>query len=195
MFYELLLEPGEERSDDRLALRRAQRELRLALELARRAYRRWLDSFLYLWRRHNLDPILAAYPDEIDGLIAEDRALVGSPATVRAGLQRQADDPSSQLRQRIATEIQVIGRRVADDSELQSKIDSWVESVVMYLLDEHRHQAGDLIASTVERWNPEDASRRVELAVGRDLQFIRINGTVVGGLAGVVIYAIGRLIA
>ena len=63
-----------------------------------------------------------------------------------------------------------------------------------YLLEEHRHQAGDLIASTVARWNPEDASDRVELAVGRDLQFIRINGTVVGGLAGVAIYAVGRLI-
>jgi len=74
------------------------------------------------------------------------------------------------------------------------KIDRWIESVVGYLADEHRNQVGDLIASTVARWNPQDASRRVELAVGRDLQFIRINGTVVGGLAGVAIYALGRLI-
>jgi uncharacterized membrane-anchored protein YjiN (DUF445 family) len=51
-----------------------------------------------------------------------------------------------------------------------------------------------MIASTVARWNPQDASRRVELTVGRDLQFIRINGTVVGGLAGVAIYAVGQAI-
>ena len=63
-----------------------------------------------------------------------------------------------------------------------------------FLIEEHRNQAGELIATTVARWDPDDASRRVELAVGRDLQFIRINGTVVGGLAGVAIYAIGRLI-
>ncbi len=109
-------------------------------------------------------------------------------------LQRQASDPSSQLRQRIAVEAVAIGERVSADPELQAKIDGWLESAVTYLVEEHRHEAGDLIATTVARWNPQDASRRVELAVGRDLQFIRINGTVVGGLAGVAIYAIGRLI-
>ena len=83
---------------------------------------------------------------------------------------------------------------MAQDPELQAKVDSWVESVVTYLLEEHRHQAGDLIASTVARWNPEDASNRVELAVGRDLQFIRINGTVVGALAGLVIYTVSVLL-
>jgi uncharacterized membrane-anchored protein YjiN (DUF445 family) len=113
---------------------------------------------------------------------------------LKALLQRQASDPSSQLRKRIAIEVAAIGERVADDPELQAKIDRWVESAVVYLLDEHRHQAGDMIASTVARWNPQDASRRVELTVGRDLQFIRINGTVVGGLAGVAIYAVGQAI-
>jgi uncharacterized membrane-anchored protein YjiN (DUF445 family) len=109
-------------------------------------------------------------------------------------LQRQAIDPSSQLRRRIAEEVAIIAVRIGDDDEMLGKIDGWIESAVLYLLDEHRHQAGDLIASTVARWDPQDASRRVELAVGRDLQFIRINGTVVGGLAGLVIYSVGQLI-
>lgn len=113
---------------------------------------------------------------------------------VKSLLQRQAGDPSSQLRRRIAEEVAVIGRSVAADGAMQDKVDRWIESAVMYLLDEHRHQAGDLIATTVARWDPQDASHRVELAVGRDLQFIRINGTVVGGLAGLTIYAIGQLI-
>ena len=52
--------------------------------------------------------------------------------------------------------------------------------------------AGHLIATTVERWDSADTSRRIELQVGRDLQFIRINGTVVGGLAGLLIHAISE---
>jgi uncharacterized membrane-anchored protein YjiN (DUF445 family) len=144
------------------------------------------------------DPELAAKGEEIK------EQLLSHPAVrtwtmslwhdLKAALNRQAGDPSSQLRQRIAAEAAHIGTRVATEPATQAKLDRWVESAVTYLLDEHRHQAGDLIASTVERWDPDDASTRVELAVGRDLQFIRINGTVVGGLAGVAIYTIGLLI-
>lgn len=109
-------------------------------------------------------------------------------------LQNQARDPSSVLRTQIAEEVQAVGVTVAAEPELQGKIDRWVEAAVTYLLEEHRHQAGDLIATTVERWDPHDAAGRVELAVGRDLQFIRINGTVIGGLAGIAIYAISQVI-
>ncbi len=162
-------------------------------------FRQYLEERMaQLAERLQHDPELIVRGEEIKEQIVNHPAVQRWTASLwtdlKALLQRQADDPSSQLRQRIAIEIQSIGRRVAQDPELQAKIDSWVESVVTYLLEEHRHQAGDLIASTVARWNPEDASRRVELAVGRDLQFIRINGTVVGGLAGVAIYAVGRLI-
>ena len=54
--------------------------------------------------------------------------------------------------------------------------------------------AADYIAATVERWDPADTSDRLELVVGRDLQFIRINGIVVGGLAGLLIYLLGNLL-
>jgi alkanesulfonate monooxygenase SsuD/methylene tetrahydromethanopterin reductase-like flavin-dependent oxidoreductase (luciferase family) len=62
-----------------------------ALAIARRAYRRWIESFLYLWKRHNLDPIYATYPGEIDGLIEQERAYVGTPATVRRLIERQIE--------------------------------------------------------------------------------------------------------
>ena len=58
------------------------------------------------------------------------------------------------------------------------------------------HYADDLagvISTTVARWDTEETSRRLELQVGRDLQFIRINGTVVGALAGLVIYTLSQL--
>ena len=68
-----------------------------------------------------------------------------------------------------------------------------MEGTVVYLLDAYRDEVADLITGTVERWDADDASRRIELQVGRDLQFIRINGTVVGGLVGVLIHAVTTL--
>ena len=81
------------------------------------------------------------------------------------------------------------GERLAADAELQAKVDGWVERVAGYVVDNYRGEVADLIATTVERWDSADTSRRIELQVGRDLQFIRINGTVVGGLAGLLIHA------
>ena len=84
--------------------------------------------------------------------------------------------------------------RHAADPELQAKVDGWVERLVTYLVENYRHEVGDLISSTVARWDAAEASRRIELQVGRDLQFIRINGTVVGGLAGLLIYTFGEML-
>src|SRR5258708_26626239 len=60
------------------------------------------------------------------------------------------------------------------------------------VVEKYRHEIGDRIAQTVAGWDPEATSRRFELAVGRDLQFVRINGTIVGGLVGLAIYTVSR---
>ena len=62
------------------------------------------------------------------------------------------------------------------------------------VVEKYRHEIGDLIAQTVASWDPGATSRRFELAVGRDLQFVRINGTLVGGLVGLLIYIITRVL-
>ena len=62
-----------------------------------------------------------------------------------------------------------------------------------YLVDNYRSEVSELIESTIERWDGESTSRKIELQVGRDLQFIRINGTIVGGLAGLLIYTLTEL--
>ncbi len=77
-----------------------------------------------------------------------------------------------------------------DDPELLAKLDEFAVNVAVYLVARYQDEVGELIASTVSSWDPELTSRRVELAIGRDLQFIRINGTIVGGLAGLLIYVI-----
>ncbi len=114
--------------------------------------------------------------------------------TTKESILAVADDPHSALRQRLDAALVRAGRSLQDDPVLQGKVDRWVEGAVGYVAQEYGHEIADLIATTVARWDGAEASRRIELQVGRDLQFIRINGTVVGGLAGLVIYSVGRLL-
>jgi uncharacterized membrane-anchored protein YjiN (DUF445 family) len=103
-------------------------------------------------------------------------------------------DPDSELRLRIAGGLRQFGERLRSDRELQGKVDDWIARAVVHVVERYRHEVGDLIASTVERWDGEATAEKLELQVGRDLQFIRINGTLVGGLAGVIIHALGELL-
>jgi uncharacterized membrane-anchored protein YjiN (DUF445 family) len=113
---------------------------------------------------------------------------------LKVTLQKQADDPSSELRQRIEQAATRLGQTLEGDQELQGKVDRWIETAVLYVLENERHQVAELISGTVARWDPDEASQRIEVQVGRDLQFIRINGTLVGGLAGLAIYSVAQLL-
>ena len=105
-----------------------------------------------------------------------------------------AGDEHSELRLRMTSSLRGLGERLSVDEELQHKVDDWVMRSVGYVIDHYRNEVSDMIASTVERWDADTTSRKMELQVGRDLQFIRINGTIVGGLAGVVIHAVGNML-
>ncbi len=123
------------------------------------------------------------------------RAWLGSLwGELRAALERASADEGSELRRRMTQGMISFGQRLGDDPQLGTKIDRWVEQAVAYVVDNYRSEVAELIATTVERWDTRSTSDKLELQVGRDLQFIRINGTLVGGLAGVVIYSLGRLI-
>lgn len=103
-------------------------------------------------------------------------------------------DPESELRKRLEASIMSFGDRLTKDTELQAKVERWIDEAVRYVVHTYRADIADLVSGTVARWDGQEASRRIELQVGRDLQFIRINGTVVGGLAGLLIYTIAQLL-
>src|SRR5437899_2166351 len=84
------------------------------------------------------------------------------------------------------------GKALLANPSLLADMDDLVLDLTASGREKYRHEIGDLIAHTVAGWDPEATSRRFELAVGRDLQFVRINGTIVGGLVGLAIYAITR---
>jgi uncharacterized membrane-anchored protein YjiN (DUF445 family) len=104
------------------------------------------------------------------------------------------DDPSSALRGRIADSVMRIGESLRDDTELRDKVDNWIVRGARHLVEQYGGEATAIITDTIERWDADEASRRIELHVGRDLQFIRINGTVVGALAGLIIYTIAKFL-
>ena len=142
------------------------------------------------------DPILLAKGEELkDELLAHPDVrewLASLWGEAKRAMIAAAGDERSELRLRMTSSMQSLGERLAVDEELQHKVDDWVLRGVGYIIDHYRNEVSDVIASTVERWDGDTTSRKMELQVGRDLQFIRINGTIVGGLAGVVIHAVGN---
>src|SRR6266576_419338 len=86
------------------------------------------------------------------------------------------------------------GIALLSNPTLLAEMDDLLIDVTAGVVEKYRHEIGDLIAQTVASWDPEATSRRFELAVGRDLQFVRINGTLVGGLVGLLIYTITRFL-
>jgi uncharacterized membrane-anchored protein YjiN (DUF445 family) len=86
------------------------------------------------------------------------------------------------------------GTALLSNPTLLAELDELLIDVTASVVEKYRFEIGDLIAKTVASWDPDATSRRFELAVGRDLQFVRINGTLVGGLVGLTIYTITRLL-
>ena len=111
----------------------------------------------------------------------------------REALIRHAEHPQPTTPDSIERGIVRLGQTILADHDLLEKIDNWIIDVAAMVVDRFRDEVAGLISDTVEGWDPEATSNRIELAVGRDLQFIRINGTVVGGLVGLLIYSLSLL--
>lgn len=143
------------------------------------------------------DPATIARADAVkEQLMARDEVANAAAAawkTLKRLVLEGVDDPSSSLRTRIADTVIRIGESLRDDAELRDNVDDWMVRAAQHLVSQYGVEITAIITDTIERWDAEEASRRIELHVGRDLQFIRINGTVVGALAGLAIYAIAQL--
>ncbi|MFW6720600.1 DUF445 domain-containing protein [Streptomyces sp. MAR4 CNY-716] len=127
--------------------------------------------------------------DEVQDFIAS------AWTSLRGMIVGAADDERSELRLRARAALLSFGQRMAADERLQAKVDGWAEDVATHVVTTYQHQITSLISDTVAGWDADQTSRKIEANIGRDLQFIRINGTVVGSLAGLVIYTVYRAIA
>ncbi|MEU8029762.1 DUF445 domain-containing protein [Streptomyces sp. NPDC049099] len=111
---------------------------------------------------------------------------------VRSMIVAAAEDEHSELRLRVRAALLSLGARMATEPKVQEKVDSWVEGAAVHVVTTYRAEITSLITDTVAGWDAEHTTRKIEAHIGRDLQFIRINGTVVGSLAGLLIYAVTR---
>ena len=112
--------------------------------------------------------------------------------TAKAGLLSSLADADSPLRHRMTQALTEIGTRLTTDEALQRRVDTWVTDAAVFLVDRYRHDIASIITDTVSRWDAAETTEKIELMVGRDLQYIRLNGTVVGALAGLVIFTIAK---
>ena len=179
--------------------------------VANRAYHevlRWVTD-IRAYPRHRvrlaLDDVLTGLaknlqsdPPTQERALAVQQRVLDSPAVreavealwtaARGVLEESTRDEGSDLRRRLVAGVSSFGRRLADDRALQETVDRYAQDAAGYLVTSYRDEVATVISETIERWDGREASRRIELHVGRDLQFIRINGTVVGGLVGVLIH-------
>jgi uncharacterized membrane-anchored protein YjiN (DUF445 family) len=112
---------------------------------------------------------------------------------VRIENRLEAPETQAQLTRVIERLLTNIGNRIQDDENLRTGINRWLRVAVLRTVAPRRTEIAEFIRNVVENWDVETLTERIELTVGRDLQFIRINGTIVGGLVGLIIFAVTQL--
>ncbi|MFD4861056.1 DUF445 domain-containing protein [Streptomyces atratus] len=127
---------------------------------------------------------------EILGRGEVQEVIASAWSSVRQMMIAAADDEQSELRLRARASLLTFGARLATDGRMQAKLEGWLEDAAVYVVTTYRAEITSLISDTVASWDADQTSKKIEAHIGRDLQFIRINGTVVGALAGLLIYTV-----
>lgn len=121
-------------------------------------------------------------------------SLVSMWGSVKVVVVEALEDPDGELRARLERALVDLGGRLVRDDELRSSLDRRLGEVAGHLVTSYGHEISTVISATIDRWDGDEASKKIELHVGRDLQFIRINGTVVGGLVGLLIHTVAQFL-
>lgn len=116
--------------------------------------------------------------------------LYGLWRELARNIESDIDKPDSVIRQHVGQWLGNVASELENDEDMQAWVNAWLVNSITLVVGRNSAQIASLISDTVRSWDGADTSRRVELAIGRDLQFIRINGTLVGGLVGLLIHAV-----
>ena len=122
------------------------------------------------------------------------RWLDGMWERLRATMLAAARNPDAALGGQIGESLGAFGKALSEDARLQHMVNRFARRTVVGIAARHGDQIVRLVSETVKRWDARTVTDRIEGAVGRDLQFIRINGTLVGGLVGMAIHAVDQLL-
>jgi len=140
------------------------------------------------------DPAMQA---KVEALKAE---LLNNPAMthwldgiwerIRAAMLKASRDPAKLLSGELGDSLEHLGQALTQDERLQLLVNRFARRTMVGMVSRYGDEIVRLVSETVKRWDAQTVTARIEGAVGRDLQFIRINGTLVGGLMGVCIHAV-----
>lgn len=112
--------------------------------------------------------------------------------SIKNVLKKELETENSALKKYVRKNMSELADNLQSDENLQHKIDHWIRVTAYKYILKNMHQAANLISSTVGNWEGRELSEKLELEVGKDLQFIRVNGTLVGGLVGLLIYTVSN---
>jgi uncharacterized membrane-anchored protein YjiN (DUF445 family) len=104
-------------------------------------------------------------------------------------------DPASPLVRGLEREIGALGARLRNDERLTAELDDWLKELLLHVVENYRDPLSEIVSETIESWDAQATSRRIELNIGTDLQYIRVNGTLVGGLVGLALYLGGLVLS
>ncbi|MEM7280111.1 MAG: DUF445 domain-containing protein [Pseudomonadota bacterium] len=143
------------------------------------------------------DPKLIARAEELKNELlshpAVEKYLSNLWEHIQLHLLGELEEDDSNLNKKIRSGVTRLGLALQENPEMQIQVNNWAVSSLSHLIENYRTEISGIVADTVKRWDGKATSDRVEIAVGRDLQFIRINGTLVGGIVGVTIYTLVKV--
>nr|WP_245998919.1 DUF445 family protein [Corynebacterium gerontici] len=162
---------------------------------ARQAIRRFLQQFSNDLQH---DPKMIAKVEDIKHDLMASEPMQNIAGTLwekaSANIIEVAEDPDSILRVKARELALQWGQRLHDDAEVREALDRRITQAAAFLADNYADEVTSIIAETIERWDADEAADKIELMVGKDLQYIRLNGTVVGAIAGLGIYTVSYLL-
>ncbi|MDO4762197.1 MAG: DUF445 family protein [Corynebacterium sp.] len=162
---------------------------------ARQAIRNFFVKFA-----HDLqhDPVMIAKVEDFKADVMASKPVHDAAGmlwkSARANIVAACEDPASMVRVKIVELCMQWGSRLNSDEQMRDKLDQRITGWAAFLADNYADEVTSIISETIERWDANEASEKIELMVGKDLQYIRVNGTVVGALAGLVIYSVSHLL-
>jgi uncharacterized membrane-anchored protein YjiN (DUF445 family) len=173
------------------ALSAAVEEMRDAEHPWRERVRHYLDDFI---DRLETDPAIGERAEAIKRQITSFPPLLARIGefsdALEAWLRPNTDEDARILAERLARLLADFGAWLYDEAEAIEIFNDWARLAVRRTIAPRRHEIGALIASVVAGWDARSVVEKLELQIGADLQYIRINGTIVGGLVGVLIYTL-----
>ena len=191
-----LPEAVDDRIHDKVVLAIENTLRQVAADPAHPLRERFDDALATFIERLKTSPELNARAEEIKEEVLANPAVQHFSATIwsdaKQALARYADRNETDPPGAVEQGLMKLGNAVLGDPELMAKVDAWILEAVLYAVEQFRGEVAQLISYTVGQWDAEETSKKIELQIGKDLQYVRINGTLVGGLVGLLLYTITK---